>query len=232
MRERTNDGNRSRIGFDSGTRQSARCAGRPTDRQPALSSARSASSALDVIQDSLRASVSLWPNLLCVLDSSQCLQQPSAPCDVKTKTRLDVALVERGLAPSRERARALILAGQVKVDGTVVSKAGTAVAPDAQVELAEPDHPYVGRGGVKLAHALDVFGIEVEGRRALDIGASTGGFTDVLLQRGAATRRSRSTSAAGSWIGGCAPIRASSCAKASTRARWRPTTCPTPSTSS
>jgi 23S rRNA (cytidine1920-2'-O)/16S rRNA (cytidine1409-2'-O)-methyltransferase len=64
-----------------------------------------------------------------------------------------------------------------------VSKAGTAVAEDARVELAAPDHPYVGRGGIKLAHALDAFGIDVTGRRALDIGASTGGFTDVLLQR-------------------------------------------------
>jgi TlyA family rRNA methyltransferase/putative hemolysin len=75
----------------------------------------------------------------------------------------------------------------VKVDGAVGSKAGTAIAPDAQVELAIPDHPYVGRGGVKLAHALDVFVVEVAGRRALDIGASTGGFTDVLLRRGAAS---------------------------------------------
>jgi 23S rRNA (cytidine1920-2'-O)/16S rRNA (cytidine1409-2'-O)-methyltransferase len=109
------------------------------------------------------------------------------PISVKSKTRLDVALVERGLVPSRERAHALILAGQVKVDGAVISKAGTAVTTNAQVELVTPDHPYVGRGGVKLAHALDVFSIEVTGRRALDIGASTGGFTDVLLQRGAAS---------------------------------------------
>jgi len=101
------------------------------------------------------------------------------------KTRLDVALVERGLAPSRERARALILARQVTVDGTVVSKAGAPVVADARVALVVPDHPYVGRGGLKLAHALDVFRIEVAGRSALDIGASTGGFTDVLLQRGA-----------------------------------------------
>jgi 23S rRNA (cytidine1920-2'-O)/16S rRNA (cytidine1409-2'-O)-methyltransferase len=106
---------------------------------------------------------------------------------VKRKERLDVALVDRGLAPSRERARALILAGQVTVNGTVISKAGTAIALDAQVDLTTPDHPYVGRGGVKLAHALGVFGVEVAGRRALDIGASTGGFTDVLLQRGAAS---------------------------------------------
>jgi 23S rRNA (cytidine1920-2'-O)/16S rRNA (cytidine1409-2'-O)-methyltransferase len=87
--------------------------------------------------------------------------------------------------PSRERARALILAGQVRVDGQVVSKAGAPIAAAAQIELVTPDHPYVGRGGVKLAHALDAFGIEPGNRRAIDVGASTGGFTDVLLQRGA-----------------------------------------------
>jgi len=103
----------------------------------------------------------------------------------KSKTRLDVVVVDRGLAPSRERARALILAGQVSVDGEVVSKAGAPVAADARVELATPDHPYVSRGGVKLAGALDAFGVDPGGRRALDVGASTGGFTDVLLQRGA-----------------------------------------------
>jgi 23S rRNA (cytidine1920-2'-O)/16S rRNA (cytidine1409-2'-O)-methyltransferase len=103
------------------------------------------------------------------------------------KSRLDVALVERGLAPTRERARALILARQVTVDGQVVSKAGTPIAIDARIELATPDHPYVSRGGVKLAGALDAFGIDPAGRRALDIGASTGGFTDVLLQRGASS---------------------------------------------
>jgi 23S rRNA (cytidine1920-2'-O)/16S rRNA (cytidine1409-2'-O)-methyltransferase len=105
---------------------------------------------------------------------------------VTVKTRLDIALVSRGLASSRERARGLILAGDVKVNGRVVSKTGAPVADDAAIELASSDHPYVGRGGIKLAHALDVFGISVEGRRALDIGASTGGFTDVLLRRGAA----------------------------------------------
>jgi 23S rRNA (cytidine1920-2'-O)/16S rRNA (cytidine1409-2'-O)-methyltransferase len=104
---------------------------------------------------------------------------------VAAKVRLDVALVERGLVPTRERARALILAGQVTVNGTVVSKAGTPVDANAHLQLTVPDHPYVGRGGVKLAHALDVFRIDVRGRRALDVGASTGGFTDVLLQRGA-----------------------------------------------
>jgi len=100
-------------------------------------------------------------------------------------TRLDTALVDRGLAASRERARALILAGKVTVDGRVVAKAGAPVADGARVELATPDHPYVSRGGVKLAHALDTFGVDPRGRRALDVGASTGGFTDVLLQRGA-----------------------------------------------
>jgi 23S rRNA (cytidine1920-2'-O)/16S rRNA (cytidine1409-2'-O)-methyltransferase len=103
-----------------------------------------------------------------------------------SKVRLDVALVERGLAPSRDRARALILAGTVTVGGRVVSKAGAPVAEDAPVEVIAPDHPYVGRGGIKLAHALEAFGVDPAARRALDIGASTGGFTDVLLQRGAA----------------------------------------------
>ncbi|MDR1989462.1 MAG: TlyA family RNA methyltransferase [Acidobacteriaceae bacterium] len=103
----------------------------------------------------------------------------------KGKTRLDLLLVERGLAPSRERAKALILAGQVSVDGQIVSKAGTDISSTAIVALTTPDHPWVGRGGIKLAHALDVFAIAVNGRRALDVGASTGGFTDVLLQRGA-----------------------------------------------
>jgi len=101
------------------------------------------------------------------------------------KIRLDTALVERGLVPSRERARAMILAGQVTVDGRLVSKAGAPVTADADLQLIVPDHPYVGRGGVKLAHALEAFGVEVRGRRALDIGASTGGFTEVLLERGA-----------------------------------------------
>jgi len=99
--------------------------------------------------------------------------------------RLDLLLVERGLVPSRERARALILAGQVRVNGQPVTKAGAPIKPDAEVVLATPDHPYVSRGGLKLAHALDTFTIDVAGADALDIGASTGGFTDVLLQRGA-----------------------------------------------
>lgn len=100
--------------------------------------------------------------------------------------RLDTLLVDLGLAASRERARALILAGQVLVDGRMVTKAGAVVRPGAAVVLRTPDHPYVSRGGLKLARALETFQIPVAGRLALDIGASTGGFTDVLLQRGAA----------------------------------------------
>lgn len=104
-----------------------------------------------------------------------------------SKLRLDQLLVQRGLAPSRERARALILAGHVALPGTPsVPKPGQVVRDDVEVQLRQADHPYVGRGALKLVHALDTFGIPVEGREALDIGASTGGFTDVLLRRGAA----------------------------------------------
>lgn len=103
----------------------------------------------------------------------------------KKASRLDSEVLARGLAASRERARALILAGQVRVNGQQVTKAGAAVAEGDAITLVEPDHPYVSRGGVKLAHALDAFGIDVTGRLALDVGASTGGFTDVLLRRGA-----------------------------------------------
>jgi 23S rRNA (cytidine1920-2'-O)/16S rRNA (cytidine1409-2'-O)-methyltransferase len=102
------------------------------------------------------------------------------------RVRLDQLLLDRKLAPSRERARALVIAGQVTVDGRTVTKAGTAVDDEADVALIAPDHPYVGRGGLKLAHALDTFQISVARRECLDIGASTGGFTDVMLQRGAA----------------------------------------------
>jgi len=101
------------------------------------------------------------------------------------RTRLDTLLVSRGLVESRERARALILAGKVHVAGQPAAKAGSLVPDDAEIRVAEPEHPWVSRGGVKLAHALDVFAIDVSGALALDIGASTGGFTDVLLQRGA-----------------------------------------------
>lgn len=94
-------------------------------------------------------------------------------------------LVDRGLAASRERARALILAGAVLVNEEPADKAGALIAEGAAVRVRGEDHPYVSRGGVKLRGALDAFGIGVEGLAALDVGASTGGFTDCLLQAGA-----------------------------------------------
>jgi len=101
------------------------------------------------------------------------------------RERLDQILVQRGLAESRERAQALILGGRVEVEGQRTNKAGTRIDPSARLVVFGPDHPYVGRGGVKLAGALDRFGIDPSLRVALDVGASTGGFTDCLLQRGA-----------------------------------------------
>ena len=103
-----------------------------------------------------------------------------------TKMRVDLLLVERGLAPSRERARALILAGRVLVREQKVDKPGTAVAEDSSVRLLGEDQPYASRGGLKLAAALAHWRIDVTGRACLDVGASTGGFTDCLLQHGAA----------------------------------------------
>ncbi len=100
------------------------------------------------------------------------------------KTRLDQILVERGLADSREKARALILAGSVMVDGQKSDKPGHSFAEACRVEVAAP-LPYVSRGGFKLAAALEQFAIDVGGRVCLDVGSSTGGFTDCLLQRGA-----------------------------------------------
>lgn len=102
------------------------------------------------------------------------------------KMRLDQLLVARGLAPTRARAQAMILAGEVTVEGARLDKAGALLREDAHVEVRRPDHPYVSRGGVKLAGALDAFGVDPSGCRCLDLGASTGGFTDCLLQRGAA----------------------------------------------
>ncbi len=102
------------------------------------------------------------------------------------RQRLDKLLVERGLAPSRQRAQALILAGKVLVDDTPATKAGTQVRPDVAVRLKGRDIPYVSRGGLKLEHALDTFGLDPTGMVCADLGASTGGFTDCLLQRGAA----------------------------------------------
>jgi 23S rRNA (cytidine1920-2'-O)/16S rRNA (cytidine1409-2'-O)-methyltransferase len=105
---------------------------------------------------------------------------------VAKRVRLDQLLVDRGLAPSRTRAQAYILAGVVTVGGGRADKAGTLVDTDAAVALACADHPWVSRGGVKLAAALDAFGTSPAGKRCLDVGASTGGFTHVLLERGAA----------------------------------------------
>jgi 23S rRNA (cytidine1920-2'-O)/16S rRNA (cytidine1409-2'-O)-methyltransferase len=104
---------------------------------------------------------------------------------MKMRQRLDLLLVERGLVESREKARGLILAGKVLVDGQKVDKTGHAVSAEARIELTESPR-YVGRGGLKLEAALDHFGIEVAGEICLDVGSSTGGFTDCLLQRGAA----------------------------------------------
>ena len=101
------------------------------------------------------------------------------------KRRLDSLLVDRGLAPDREKAQALVMAGIVSVDERPAPQSGTLVDEDAPLRLAERPK-YVGRGGDKLEHALDAFGLEVRGLVAADIGASTGGFTDCLLQRGAA----------------------------------------------
>jgi 23S rRNA (cytidine1920-2'-O)/16S rRNA (cytidine1409-2'-O)-methyltransferase len=102
------------------------------------------------------------------------------------KTRVDILLVERGLVPSRERARALILAGRVLIREQKVDKPGTAVPADSSIRLLGEDQPYVSRGGLKLAEALKYWKIAVTGRACLDVGASTGGFTDCLLQHGAA----------------------------------------------
>lgn len=101
------------------------------------------------------------------------------------RRRLDVVLAERGLAPSRARAQAFVIAGKVTVNGRVVTKAGTQVTDEVSIELAEPDHPYVSRGALKLEAALDTFAIDPTGLDCLDVGASTGGFTDLMLTRGA-----------------------------------------------
>ena len=102
------------------------------------------------------------------------------------RVRADQLLMSRGLAESRTRAQALIMAGAVFSGEKRLSKAGDMLAEDAPLEVRGKDHPWVSRGGIKLAHALDHFGWDVVGAVALDVGSSTGGFTDVLLQRGAA----------------------------------------------
>lgn len=106
--------------------------------------------------------------------------------DSVAKVRLDKLLVKRQLAASRERARELILEGQVEVGGIVVAKAGAQVVDNARISLRKADHPYVSRGALKLVEGLTAFAIDPAGATALDVGASTGGFTDVLLRRGAA----------------------------------------------
>ncbi|WP_375287667.1 TlyA family RNA methyltransferase [Sphingomonas sp.] len=102
------------------------------------------------------------------------------------KVRIDQLLVERGLAESRTRAQALVMAGLVFAGERKVAKPGEQIAGDAAVEVRGRDHPWVSRGGIKLAHGLDHFGWDVTGAVAIDVGSSTGGFTDVLLTRGAA----------------------------------------------
>jgi 23S rRNA (cytidine1920-2'-O)/16S rRNA (cytidine1409-2'-O)-methyltransferase len=102
------------------------------------------------------------------------------------KVRADQALVDRGLVESRAKAQALILAGLVFSGERKIDKAGQALSADAALDVRGREHPWVSRGGIKLAHALDAFGLDVTGAVALDVGSSTGGFTDVLLQRGAA----------------------------------------------
>jgi len=102
------------------------------------------------------------------------------------KLRVDQMLVDRGLAESRARAQALILAGLVFSGERKIDKAGQALAEDVPLEVRGKDHPWVSRGGLKLAHALEHFGWDVTGAVAIDVGSSTGGFTDVLLQNGAA----------------------------------------------
>lgn len=110
----------------------------------------------------------------------------SSPAKKKPlKERIDVLLVTRGVAPSRERAQALLLAGKVHCDGAPITKAGTRVASDARIEVLGEANPYASRGGLKLQGALEDFGVSAQGRICLDVGSSTGGFTDCLLQHGA-----------------------------------------------
>ena len=102
------------------------------------------------------------------------------------KMRLDVALVEKGLVKSREKAKALIMAGQVLVDNKKIDKAGTEIDPELEIRILGNDLPYVSRGGLKLEKAIQAFDLDFTGKVVADIGASTGGFCDVLLRRGAA----------------------------------------------
>src|SRR3954469_22279203 len=114
------------------------------------------------------------------------MARPTTAVSRMIKVRADQLLVSRGLAESRTRAQALIMAGAVFSGERKLSKAGEMLAEEAPLEGRGKDHPWVSRGGIKLAHGLDDFGFEVSGAIALDVGSSTGGFTDVLLSRGAA----------------------------------------------
>jgi 23S rRNA (cytidine1920-2'-O)/16S rRNA (cytidine1409-2'-O)-methyltransferase len=107
------------------------------------------------------------------------------PMPVPTKIRIDQLLLESGSVKSRQRAKALILSGKVMANGQVMDKPGMPVSPDATIVVKGADHPYASRGGLKLEKALRVFKINVQGLICLDVGASTGGFTDCLLQKGA-----------------------------------------------
>lgn len=114
---------------------------------------------------------------------------PSERCsksEKPNKRRIDILMVEQGLAESRQRAQAMIMAGRVLVSGTVIDKPGCLIRAGDPIEIWGLDMPYVSRGGIKLAEALDRFGIDVTGKICLDVGASTGGFTDCLIQHGAA----------------------------------------------
>ncbi|KUR76329.1 TlyA family RNA methyltransferase [Novosphingobium sp. FSW06-99] len=113
-------------------------------------------------------------------------REPNSPAKPAGKLRLDAALVERGLVESRARAQALILAGLVYLGEVKAIKAGQAVAADAAITVRGRDHPWVSRGGIKLAHAINHFALDPSDVVAMDIGSSTGGFTDVLLHHGAA----------------------------------------------
>lgn len=125
---------------------------------------------------------------------------------MNAKQRLDKLMVERGLAPSREKAQALIMAGQVVVGDHAAQKAGHQVALDAEIRIKGEQLPYVSRGGLKLERGLDQFGIDPSGRTAIDVGASTGGFTDCLLQRGL-QKSMLLMWAMASWPGNCAKTR-------------------------
>ena len=112
---------------------------------------------------------------------------PLACCDMATKkTRLDQIIVDRGLAESKTRAQALVMAGHVYIGEAKAQKSGQQIAENADISVRGSDHPWVSRGGIKLAHALEVFAINVTGNVAIDVGSSTGGFTNVLLTHGAA----------------------------------------------